>query len=170
MKMRTLVSLSLLLAAAALSAQTLEESPAREQILSFHSEVTVQAEGALLVRETIRVRALGEQIRHGIYRDFPTDYKDKYSNRYRVRFQFLGALRDGRSEDFRLEDQSNGVRIYLGRSDVLLDPGVYTYTLDYRVERELGFFPGYDELYWNVNGTGWDFPVLAASATVHLPG
>lgn len=170
MRTRLLLLLCLLLLAPmAFQGQTPEEAPAREEILRFHSDITVQRDGTLLVEETIRVHSQGEQIRHGIYRDFPTDYKDKYGNRYQVRFELLSAERDGQEEDSRLEEESNGVRIYLGKKEVELDPGDYTYLLKYRVNRELGFFPDHDELYWNVNGTGWDFPVREISATVHLP-
>ena len=42
--------------------------------------------------------------------------------------------------------------------------------LRYRTTRQLGFFDDHDELYWNVTGNGWDFPIDAASATVALPG
>ncbi len=33
----------------------------------------------------------------------------------------------------------------------------------------IGRFDGYDELYWNVTGNGWDFPIDQASATITLP-
>ncbi|MBO6183682.1 MAG: DUF2207 domain-containing protein [Chryseobacterium sp.] len=36
-------------------------------------------------------------------------------------------------------------------------------------EKQIGFFEKYDELYWNVNGTEWNFPVDSISATVNLP-
>ena len=54
---------------------------ADERILDFHSDIAVAADAGMRVTETIRVRAEGQQIRHGIYRDFPTDYRDRYGNR-----------------------------------------------------------------------------------------
>ncbi|MEN8198270.1 MAG: DUF2207 domain-containing protein, partial [Pseudomonadota bacterium] len=39
----------------------------------------------------------------------------------------------------------------------------------YRTTRQLGFFEGHDELYWNVTGNGWMFPIAEASAVVRLP-
>ena len=48
---------------------------ADERILSFDETVTVNADGSLYVREVIRVRAEGNKIRRGIYRDFPTIYQ-----------------------------------------------------------------------------------------------
>ncbi len=142
---------------------------AEERILSYDSEITVAADGSMTVVETIRVRAEGRNIRRGIYRDFPTDYKDQYGNHYKVMFDVLGVSRDGGSESFRTERRSNGVRVYAGRSDVILQPGEYTYRIRYRTDRQLGFFDDHDELYWNVTGNGWVFPIERASATVILP-
>ena len=60
---------------------------ADERILAFRSEITIAADGSMQVAETIRVRAEGDRIRHGIYRDFPTDYRDRYNNRVHVDFE-----------------------------------------------------------------------------------
>jgi hypothetical protein len=140
-----------------------------ERILDYHSDIQVQDDGTLLVRETIAIRSAGDQIRHGIFRDFPTRYADRYGNKYVVGFEVLGATRDASPEDFRLEDRSNGKRIYLGRSGYTLPPGNYTYTLTYTTSRQLGFFSDHDELFWNVTGNGWAFPIDRAAATVRLP-
>jgi len=59
--------------------------------------------------------------------------------------------------------------VYVGEKRTYLEPGEYTYTLSYRTNRQLGFFPNHDELYWNVTGNGWIFPIEQASATVVLP-
>ncbi|MEX2353176.1 MAG: DUF2207 domain-containing protein, partial [Gammaproteobacteria bacterium] len=142
---------------------------ADERILSFHSDITVNQDGSMEVEETIRVRAEQDQIRRGIYRDFPTSYHDTYGNSYRVDFQVSGVLRDGASEYYFTRPQANGVRVYIGRENVLLSPGEYTYTLSYRTNRQLGFFDDHDELYWNVTGNGWEFPIDRASARIFLP-
>jgi len=142
---------------------------AAEKILSFDSSVKVYPDSSLEVRENIRVAASGDRIKRGIYRDFPTRYKDKRGNNYQVDFQVISASRDGRPESYRLERRSNGVRVYLGKSNIYLSPGEYDYTLVYRTNRQLGFFKDFDELYWNVTGNGWDFPIERASAVVDLP-
>lgn len=142
---------------------------ADERILDFHSLITVYSDGAMSVSETIKVRAEGDQIRRGIYRDFPTDYMDRHGNRVRVAFDVMEVLRDGKSEPFHTRREGNGVRVYIGREDHYLSAGEYTYTLTYRTDRQLGFFADHDELYWNVTGNGWAFPIDHASAEVHLP-
>jgi len=140
-----------------------------ERILSFKSHITVNSGGTMLVTETIRVSTIGDQIKRGIYRDFPTRYKDRRGNNYVVGFDVKDVRRDNAPEDHRTENLSNGVRVYIGKKDFFLSPGEYTYTLTYQTDRQLGFFRDHDELYWNVTGNGWVFPIDAAAATVVLP-
>ena len=139
-----------------------------ERVLSFHSDIEVRADGALLVTESIRVNARGEQIRRGIYRDFPTRYSGAYG-RVLVPLQVLRVMRDGVDEPYRSEKQSNGERLFIGRSNFNLKPGEYEYRITYRTDWQLGYFDTHDELYWNVTGNGWAFPIDEASATVRLP-
>jgi len=142
---------------------------ADERILAYHADVSVQEDASLIVTETLRVRAEGRDIRRGIYRDFPTRYRDRRNNRYRVDFELLEVLRDGAPEPHHTEARSNGVRIYVGAANRYLDPGVYEYRIRYRTTRQIGFFEEFDELYWNVTGNGWAFPIDQASARVALP-
>lgn len=164
--MRHALSRLLCLVALALAAVAAHAS---ERILGYHSNIALAADGAMQVTETIRVQTEGTQIRHGIYRDFPTDYRDRRRHRYRVGFAVLAATRDGASEPWRTERLSNGVRVYLGDEATLVTPGVHTWTIRYRTNRQVGFLADHDELYWNVNGTGWLFPIERISASVHLP-
>jgi hypothetical protein len=141
---------------------------ADERILSFHSDIVVMQDGWIEVTETIRVRAEGNRIRRGIYRDFPTEYFDKLGNRYEVDMQPLAVLRNERSESFHSQGYRNGVRTYFGSSDRFIEHGVHTYAFRYRASRMLGFFEKHDELYWNVTGFDWAFPIDKASASVRL--
>ena len=153
--------IGLLLSAAAL---------AQEQILRFDSAIRVLPDSSMQVTETLRVRAEGKQIRRGIFRDFPTDYRDRVGNRIRVGFDVLAVTRDGVPEPFFTERYANGVRVYIGREDRQLPPGEYEYAISYQTNRQLGYFADHDELYWNVTGNGWAFPILRASASISLPG
>lgn len=142
---------------------------AEERIHSFHGDVVINDDGSLDVTETIVVTAEGRAIRRGIFRDFPTRYRDRLGRHYRAGFEFNGVKRDGVPETWHTSRQDNGVRVYIGKSDVILEPGVYRYELNYRTTRQLGFFEDHDELYWNVTGNDWRFPIDVASAVVHLP-
>lgn len=142
---------------------------AQERILSYDSDLQLNADGSLDVTERIRVRAEGENIRRGIYRDFPTTYKDGRGNRIVVDLEMIGLTRNGQPEPFFLENRSNGVRINTGNDDFLPVPAEFTYTLRYRTTRQLGFFDTHDELYFNAIGTGWMFAIERGSATLRLP-
>ena len=139
---------------------------ADERILDYHSDIVVQKNGWIEVTEIIRVRAEGRQIRRGIYRDYLTSYKDKLGNSVEVDYEPLAVLRNDQREDFHSEKYANGVRTYFGSADRRLNRGEHTYTYRYRAGRMLGFFDSHDELYWNVTGNGWAFPIDHASATV----
>ena len=140
-----------------------------ERIISFESDITINEDASMIVVEKIKVFANGNKIKRGIYRDFPTKYKDDYGNNINIRFDILEVLRNGNSESYHTENLSNGVRVYFGSSNYFLPRGDYTYTFKYKTDRQLGYFNKYDELYWNVTGVGWDFLIEKVAATINLP-
>ena len=144
------------------------EAAADERILSFDSDILVRADGWIEVRETIRVRAEGRQIRRGIFREFPTRYEDRRGLDYVVDYRPLAVLRNGRPEDYHSENVRNGVITYFGNRDRFISQGEHTYEYSYRANRLIGFFDDHDELYWNVTGNEWAFPIDRASATVRF--
>ncbi len=139
-----------------------------ERILSYHSDIRVFADSMIEVTETIQVRAEGKQIRRGIYRDIPVEYEDRLGNNYEITIAVLAVTRNEMPESFHVVRNQRDVRIYFGRSDRFIEHGVHTYTFRYRANRMLGFFQEHDELYWNVTGNRWAFPIDEASATVSL--
>ncbi len=140
-----------------------------ERITHFDSRMEVQTNGTLAVVETIQVNALGQSIHHGIYRDFPELYETFYGLRYRTSFQVQSVRRDGQPEEYRLEGRANGVRVYMGSPSAYVAQGLHTYELSYTTDRQIGYLSDHDELYWNVTGNGWAFPIDAVTATVTLP-
>ncbi len=142
---------------------------AEEKITSYSSAITVNKDATLTVTETIKVIAENTKIKHGIYRDFPTRYENRRGERYVVELKLLSVSVDGAPEQYRAASITNGQRIYIGDPNKLVSAGTHTYVINYSVNRELGFFADHDELYWNVNGNGWDFAIDKASAVVTLP-
>jgi uncharacterized membrane protein YgcG len=142
---------------------------AQERILSYHSAISVEKTGSVLVREDITVQAEGNAIRRGIYRSFPTKYSDKLGTRFKVGFTVVEVLRDGNPEPWHTEEKSNGIIVYIGSPDTELTSGIYRYTLTYRTTRQVGFFKDFDELYFNAIGGDWIFPIESAGVSVTLP-
>jgi len=141
----------------------------QEVILNFSSDIVIHKDSLLTVSETITVNVLGKRIKRGIYRDFPTTYKDHSGNRVHVGFSLKKVLRNGNKEPYHIKNTANGIRIYIGDKNVSLNDGVYTYEILYETTSQLGFFTEYDELYWNVTGNDWAFPIETASVKIRLP-
>src|SRR5207249_2055025 len=60
---------------------------AEERILFYGSDIQVRPDASLEVTETIRVRAEGVAINHGIYREFPTRYSAGVGREMKVGFE-----------------------------------------------------------------------------------
>jgi len=142
---------------------------AEERILSFHSSIQIAADGWLTVTESIAAQVEGRQIKRGILRDFPTDYRDRLGRSVTLPFEVQRVTRDGNPEPYSVSRQANGASVRIGNPNVLLPSGRHVYEITYRSRWQLGFFDAHDELYWNVNGNGWTFAMDEISAAVSLP-
>lgn len=148
---------------------TAPASTAAERITDFSAEIKVEANGDLIITENITVVAEGDVIQRGIYRDFPTVRGRTWWGKFRTSFDVMGVTRDGVTEPWFTNPIPDGVRLYTGSADVLLDEGTYEYAITYKTDRQIGFFEDRDELYWNVTGNFWSFRIDRASAAVMLP-
>ncbi len=142
---------------------------ADERITYFASDVTVNPDLSLTVRETIDVNSEGNVIKRGIFRDIPTTYSNGHGTRFRVGLEVESVQLDGTDEPFTVLDISNGKRIRIGSADVLIPIGQHRYLVTYRTTRQIAFLENYDELYWNVTGNAWEFPIDKAVVAVNLP-
>ena len=79
------------------------------------------------------------------------------------------VTRDGAPNPTPSRDIENGVDIRIGSADVFSSTGPHTYVLTCRTDRQIGFYDGHDEIYWNVTGNDWQFVIEQASATIRLP-
>ncbi|MBR3133190.1 MAG: DUF2207 domain-containing protein [Clostridia bacterium] len=140
-----------------------------EKIYKYDENIYINEDGSMDVEEIITVYAGGNKIQRGIYRDFPTKYKDKYGNKVKVKFQVDEILKDGEEEPYHTERVNNGVRVYIGDSNKTLSHGMYTYTIRYSTDRQLGFYEDYDEIYWNAIGNGWEFKIDGGTTKVYFP-
>lgn len=143
---------------------------AREAITSFSSAVTLRTDGSVEVIETIEVRAEGNEIRRGIYRDIPLTLINPDGSRLRSDLRVVAVTRNGRSEPYAIENLSGGFkRIRIGDADVFLNYGLHKYTIRYTMSRMARTFADHDELFWNATGNYWNFPIEEAVASITLP-
>jgi hypothetical protein len=142
---------------------------AREEIRNYQVDIEVRTDASIEVTETITVNAEGNDIRRGIYRDIPLRALDDWGLWSSNGFDLVEVLHNGQPSPYHTEWQGRFFRILIGDADVFIPRGEHTYTIRYVTTRQLRFFEGYDELYWNVTGNFWSFPILKAEARVYLP-
>jgi Predicted membrane protein (DUF2207) len=142
---------------------------AEEAITNFTSAIVLATDGSVDVTETITVNAESIHIRRGIFRDVFTELRNDDGSRLRSSLKVVSVTRDGRPEPYDTEGISKGTRIRIGDADVFLSRGTHTYIIRYTMTRMARRFADHDELYWNVTGNFWDFPINRASAAVTLP-
>ena len=151
-----------LVAAIAVSAQS-------ERIIAFRTDLTVAPDGEITVTEDIRIHARGIEFKRGIVRRLPLRFTDHNGKEHRVEYDFTSVQQGGSDSPHHTATEGDDYVLYVGDKDVLLDPGDYQYRITYTTKGQVGFFPEFDEIYWNVNGNGWAFYIDSISATVHLP-
>ncbi|MFN3999147.1 DUF2207 domain-containing protein [Algoriphagus sp.] len=139
-----------------------------EKLEEFHSIISIDPSGQITVLEKFRY-ATEISGKRGIIRSLPIDRFDKQDRKVKNDYSILSVKRDGIKSKYRTERENGHLAIYVGESSVFLEPGVYDYEITYSVPDQIRFFEGYDELYWNVNGTQWAFPVLKTIAEIRLP-
>ncbi len=141
---------------------------AQEQIQSFRTRIQVEQNASLKVKETI-VYDFGNAQKHGIYRDIPYKYKARGGN-YNLRLtNFSVTDAKGNPWPFVVSNQGKSKRIKIGNVDTFVS-GKKTYIISYTVSRAINYFGGYDELYWNSTGNGWQVPILQSESEIILPG
>ena len=167
---RTLVLLLSL--AAALAAPTALH--ARDIVIrDYQSDVVVNRDGTTDVTETLRVYFEGSW--NGIFRDLSLQHMTGQGRRARLDVDVLGVTgAGGRELQYWKEKPGSGVlRIKIavpGASDA-----ERTVVIRYRVKNAVRFFFAqdsggvHDELYWNVTGNRWDFPIEHVRARFTVP-
>lgn len=141
----------------------------REEILNFTSNIVVNRNASIDVTEIITVHANQDRILRGIVRRLPTRYMDSYGIKRKTTYQLKNILFNNQPSSYHTEFSNNQFAVYIGQLDVVLTPGDYTYTIQYHVNNAVNFLKDADELYWNITGNEWDFPIRKATATIELP-
>lgn len=132
-----------------------------EMIKNFESTIRVNPDASVTVSERITVNREGKRIKRGIFRTLPLTRG--------VEYRVLSVRRDGKPEAYFTENANGRFRINTGTDEFLPRNGLYTFEITYQASNTVRAFDGYDEIYWNVTGNDWDFPIERASARVVLP-
>jgi uncharacterized membrane protein YgcG len=143
---------------------------AEEVITNFDVTVDIAPDSSMTVVENIAITVEHDQIKRGIIRVFPTVYKNPEGREFEVGFEVQNVLLDGEKVPWQKFDSGRTVDIRVGDQNVIVPVGSHVYTIVYKTTRQVGFFEEFDELYWNVTGNDWTFPIESASCKIKLPG
>jgi hypothetical protein len=160
-----------LVAAAVLWAGVLSATPALADegwtIASFHSDIKINTDSSLLVKEDIRVD-FGTLQKHGIFRTIPEQYRyDSTHDRFLA--VSLKSVTDGtRSITYSDRTESGSKVIKIGDPNRTVT-GSNHYVITYSVLNAMDAFADHDELFWNIDGALWPVPKQSVSATVTFP-
>lgn len=138
-------------------------------VTSFESEITIQQNGDVQVKETINADFTDEAHR-GIERMIPY----KYTTGYNSEIRYLSSVNE-KGVSYSTDTYKQGGYLYVPmrtpNNELLTGPA--SFILSYITKNSITFFEDgsypHDEFYWNVNGTDWVVPIDQVSATVHLP-
>lgn len=139
------------------------------RIEDFLSEVAVEADGGVIVKETIVVD-FGNTRKHGIYRDLPLVYEGEGGDKTYTEILDIAVEQDGEGAEIDISRTAANMRIRIGDPNETVY-GTHQYVVEYRVMGVLRAFEGegFDELYWNVTGNEWEVPIERARARVVVP-
>ena len=135
-------------------------------IEDFSVAIEVDESSTLEVTETIRLRFDGQW--NGIHRSIPVASRTPQGLTHHIGLH-LQDVTDERGQRLKVERRRHGndvdLKIYMPNAA----DAVRTVVIRYRVDHGLRFFEDHDELYWNVTGDQWPYPIGAARVKVTLP-
>lgn len=134
-----------------------------EYIEAFDSTITVNQDTSLSIQESIVY--FTDQVKHGIFRYIPyllrsgADVKITRISDISIVDEFDNPIQ------FVQNTQNEFVAFKIGDPHSTFQ-GKKTYVIRYRVSQALERFTTHDELYWDITGEGWEFPIRSSRASI----
>ncbi len=153
---------------------TLAATARAELIRSFDADLKLDRDGTLHVTEHIAMD-FESASRHGIFRIVPVQY-ERYRQQYTVDLA-VESVTDGQGNNrtYSVQRQGPDVNVKIGDADRLVT-GREDYVLTYRLRRVVNVFTEGSadgrpepELYWNVTGNEWPYPIRQVTARLTPP-
>lgn len=164
------IKTALLFAAVFIILSAAQLAEARETFNRFHADIIINEDSSVQVTEEILANVENIDINRGIIRSLPVEYRDGEGNSVELGLKIIDIKLDGQDIPWSSVRSGINVDVKIGDPNKIIPRGLHTFLIKYQVERHIGFFDDHDELYWNVTGKDFAFPVLEASCRVALPG
>ena len=148
----------------------LPEAEAREEIRSFDVSLALSSDGSMVVTESLLFNVENETIVHGIRRRIPVVFRRQSEDIDSVMDVTLQAVElDGQKVKYEQEQRDGWLKIRIGDRKSVVKPGLHKYLIKYYTQDCTRFFEDHDEMYWNVTGEQWQWPICSASFRMSLP-
>ncbi len=140
-----------------------------EHIRSFDSNIIINKDGTIDVRETIAYDFDTLQ-KHGIYRDIDFIKTNQEGKKFQLDFEnFSVEDENGNNYNFTTSTiDEKSIRLKIGDANRFVTR-IKNYVISYKVSGALTYFSDHDELYWNVNGNRWTVPTFVLTSEVSTP-
>lgn len=141
-------------------------------IKDFQSEITVNKDSSLLIKETILADCGNLPNKHGIFRVLPTQTKKTQSESIQTPIELI-SITDSKDNKLKYSTINNSsdhtITWKIGDPDITVR-GINEYKIIYKVKNAIRFDNNnFDELYWNLNGNFWDIETDKYSAQISFP-
>lgn len=146
-----------------------DAAEAEERILAYAVSARLEQDASLVVTERITVNIELDAIQHGIYRMYPVRERVGEDGLRHYDFKVLSVALDGNPVLYTESEQAFTVGIAIGDPKKMAPLGRHTYELVYRTAGHVRFLEDHDEIYYNVTGNFWKFPIDHATFTLELP-
>ena len=140
-----------------------------ERITDYSVAISVNKDRTVDIVETIEINVLGRTFKRGLLRDIPVRYKGRDGLTVDINLDVKSIRRNGKDEPYQLTHDGRYARLRIGSANVFLPHARHSYEIRYSVEKSIGFFEEFDEIYWNAIGTEWPFGIDKAKVSVLLP-
>ncbi len=143
--------------------------PALEHIPYMFSDIEILPTGQINIEETIMVVANGKKLRNGLSRALPIYARSRTGKIKPIDYNLGKVSVNGTEIPHKIKKIGRQIVITPAK-DYTLQPGVYTYTFNYVINRNIWDYGNFHEFYWNITGSSWNMVVSRIGAIVTLPG
>lgn len=142
--------------------------PAFEHIPYLFSRIEVLPDGLLKIEETIIVIANGQKLKSPVVLPVPDNIVSRDGKIRQNDVSVISVTINDMPVEYKV-DKQGGSTLLMPVKNFPLENGVYRYVFTYVVDRQVSYYPDYDEVYWNVSGSAWNLVIARAGASIVLP-
>lgn len=143
---------------------------AQERVVSYDSQIQINADGSLQIIDTIVVSSEGIIVKRGIYRDFSLRWHESMNTVLPPPdITITKVTRNGQPEPWYSIVSKDFFRLYLGNAEVFIPAQKHRYKIHYEVAPMYRINDGHAQLQWSLIGSSWLMPVAKVSATINPP-